>query len=167
VRRAGRCESRRRYGSTGRGLLRSSLIVGVTALAAAVVSPVASTTVTTSPCTLVTAADARASLGASVEKSKLPEAGLYQSCRYSTKTSKDLVVLARPLGKSDFTKSAKANPGPIVAVPGIGDAAYSVGGGGTTLLVWKNGTELVISIHGVGAALHAEEQLARKVIGRL
>jgi hypothetical protein len=35
---------------------------------------------------------------------------------------------------------AKANPGPVVAVAGIGSSAYSAGGG-ASLLVWKNGTE--------------------------
>ena len=135
------------------------------AVVAVIATPAAFSASTPNPCKLVSTADAKASLGAAVGKPTLLPAGRYQSCIYGT-SSKRVIVLARRLSKSDFTKSAKANPGPVVAVPGIGSSAYSAGGG-TSLLVWKNGTEVSFSIFGVHAPLHAEERLAKKAVAKL
>ena len=143
--------------------------VGVLATSAAVTLLASSSAFAASapnPCKLVTAADVKTALGSAVGKSQLLPAGLYQSCIYSATPSKRLVVLVRQLSKSDFTRSAKANPGPVTAVSGIGGAAYSVGGG-ASLLVWKNGTEASFSIFGAGAPLRAEERLAKKVVAKL
>ncbi len=147
-------------------MLKSVGVLAAFATAAMLVSSAASSASPPNPCKLVTAADAKAALGSAVGKPQLLAAGLYQSCTYSTTSSKRLVVLVRQLGKSAFTKSAKANPGPVVAVSGIGSSAYSVGGG-ASLLVWKNGTEASFSIFGAGAPLRAEERLAKKVVGKL
>jgi hypothetical protein len=133
----------------------------VAVIAAAAAAPAAAP----NPCKLVTAADAKAALGAPVGKPTLAAAGLYQLCTYSASTRK-LVVLTRRLSKPDFIKSAKANPKPVAAIGGIGSAAYSVGGG-ASLLVWKKGTEVTFSIFGSHAPLHAEEQLAKRVTTRL
>jgi hypothetical protein len=135
------------------------------AAAAAIASPAAFSASPPSPCKLVSAADAKASLGVAVGKPTLVKAGLNESCLYGT-SSKRLIVLSRRLSKSDFTRSAKANPGPVVAVAGIGSSAYSAGGG-ASLLVWKNGTEVSFSIFGIHAPLHAEEQLAKKAVAKL
>ena len=146
-------------------MLKSVGVLAAFATAAMLVSSAASSASPPNPCKLVTATDAKAALGSAVGKPHLLAAGLYQSCTYSTTSSKRLVVLVRQLGKSAFTKSAKANPGPVVAVSGIGSSAYSVGG--ASLLVWKNGTEASFSIFGAGAPLRAEERLAKKVVAKL
>jgi hypothetical protein len=117
------------------------------------------------PCKLVTAADAKIALGTTVAKPQLVPVGLYQSCTYSA-GKVNLVVLVRRISKSVFVKSAKANPKPVVSVSGIGDSAYSVGGG-ASLLVWRNGTEAAFSIYGTRNTLTRDEQLARKVVGKL
>ncbi|HST15379.1 MAG TPA: hypothetical protein VLJ44_11080, partial [Gaiellaceae bacterium] len=113
---------------------------------------------TTNPCKLVTAADAKVALGATPSKPQSLPAGRYQSCMYTAKSLR-LVVLVRRISKSVFVKSANANPKPVVAVSGIGSSAYSVGGG-ASLLVWKNGTEAAFSIVGIGNSLKRDEQLA-------
>ena len=146
-------------------MLRFAGLITAFATAAVIASPAAFSALTPNPCKLISAADAKAALGAAVGKPLLLPAGRYQSCIY-TASSKRLVVLARTLGKSDFTRSAKANPGPVVAVAGIGSSAYSAGGG-ASLLVWKNGAELAVSIFGIHAPLHAEEQLAKKAVAKL
>jgi hypothetical protein len=117
------------------------------------------------PCKLVTAADAKVALGTTPAKPKLLPAGLYQSCAYSAGNLR-LVVLVRRISRSVFVKSAKANPKPVVSVSGIGDSAYSVGGG-ASLLVWRNGTEAEFAIFGTRNTLKRDEQLARKVVGKL
>jgi hypothetical protein len=147
-------------------MLRFVSVVAPVAAAVAVVTSPGFAASAPNPCKLVTAADAKTALGSAVGKPKLLPAGLYQSCMYSTASSKRLVVLVRRLSKPDFTKSAKANPGPVVAVPGIGSSAYSVAGG-ASLLVWKNGTEATFSIFGAGAPLRAEERLAKRVVAKL
>jgi hypothetical protein len=146
-------------------MLRFAGLIATLAAVAAVASPAAFSAALPSPCMLVSAADAKAALGVAAGKPTLLKAGLYQSCIYGT-SSKRLVVLARRLSKPDFTRSAKANPGPVVAVAGIGSSAYSTGGG-ASLLVWKNGTEVSFSIVGIHAPLHAEEQLAKKAVTKL
>lgn len=117
------------------------------------------------PCKLVTAADAKSTLGTVPAKAQLLPAGLYQSCAYSARNLR-LVVLVRRISKSGFVKSAKANPKPVGSIAGIGDSAYSVGGG-ASLLVWRHGTEAAFAIFGASKPLVREERLARKVVGRL
>jgi hypothetical protein len=146
-------------------MLRFVGLISTFAVAAIVASPAAFSASTPSPCKLVSAADAKASLGVAVGKPMLLPAGRYQSCIYGA-ASKRLVVLTRRLSKPDFTKSAKMNPGPVVAVAGIGSSAYSTGGG-ASLLVWKNGIEVSFGIFGIHAPLHAEEQLAKKAVAKL
>jgi hypothetical protein len=147
-------------------MLRFVGLITTLAAAAVVASPAAFSAPTPSPCKLVSAADAKASLGVAVGKPILLPAGRYQSCIYGAASKTRLVILTRRLSKPDFTKSAKANPGPVVAVAGIGSSAYSAGGG-ASLLVWKNGTEVALSIFGIHAPLHAEEQLAKEAVAKL
>jgi len=113
----------------------------------------------------VTASDAKSALGVTFAAGKLQAVGLYQSCRYSNGT-RSLTVLERQLSRSDFDKSAKKNPGPVVHITGIGSDAYSVGGA-STLLLWKHGTELTLLATGVGNPLKAEKTLGKAAAGRL
>ena len=118
-----------------------------------------------SPCKLITATDATKALGVSAGAGKTEAVGLYKECLY-TAGSKGVVVLVRQFSRSNFDKSAKANPGPVVHLSGICDDAYSVKGG-SAVLVWKNGTEVTVAVTGVGKALNAEEALAKAAAARL
>jgi hypothetical protein len=62
--------------------------------------------------------------------------------------------------------SAKANPGPVVRVSGVGATAYSAAGG-SILLVWRDGTEATFLVFGGGKGLREEKLLAKRVVGRL
>jgi len=119
----------------------------------------------TNPCKLVTPNDAKHALGVSVAAGKLQTVGLYQSCRYANGT-RSLGVLERQLGRSNFDRSAKQNPGPVVHLTGIGSDAYSAGGG-TTLLVWKHGTELTLLATGVNDPVKVEKTAAKSAANRL
>ena len=116
-----------------------------------------------SPCKLVTASDAAAVLGGPVGKPKAQALGLYQSCTY-VRGTRALTVQTRPLAKGDFAKSAKANPKPIVSVPGLGVPAYYVAS--FLLLTWKDGTEATFSVTGQTNPLTAEESLAKRALKR-
>jgi hypothetical protein len=144
--------------------------LGVAAIVAVVlaVTAVASGATSRSACTLVTAADAAKALGAGVGKGTHGTLGLYDSCTYTTKTSgaKTVTVQTREIAtKSAFVKSAKAT-GQVLAVPGIGGAAYSAGSG-SSLLVWKNGTEVTFLVFGVKSAQPVMRQLARRAVARI
>lgn len=134
----------------------ASIVVDATAAASSVPNP----------CKLVTRTVAAAALGASVKPGKLQSLGLFESCTYTTARFVTLTVQTRAISKSDFVTSAKANPGPVKPVGGIGALAYSAGGG-TTLLVWRKGSEATFSIYGAGPALAREIKLAKRVISRL
>jgi hypothetical protein len=116
------------------------------------------------PCGLITAANATKALGVTVPASKPETLGLYQACSYAS-GGKRLTVLVRDLTRAKFDKSAKANPGPVVHVNGIGSDAYSAAG--PTLLLWKSGTEVTVLASGVAKALTVEESLGRTAASRL
>jgi len=118
-----------------------------------------------SPCKLITAADATKALGVAAGAGKSETVGLYQACVYTAGT-KSVIVLVRQMSRSTFDKSAKANPGPVVHLNGIGSDAYSVKGG-SGLLVWKDGTEVTVDVSGLGKALKADETLGKAAAGRL
>ena len=139
------------------------IAVAVALLAAAAAS---SAHAAKSPCALVTAADASKVLGVTVAKPKLQNLGAFLSCFYSTKSTKSVTVQTRAISRSDFDRSAKANPGPVKHLAGIGSDAYSVAGG-STLLVWKNGTGVTLLVLGMPNALATEKALAAKVAARL
>ena len=140
-----------------------SLIVLATALA--LVGTASASASGKSPCKLITPADATKALGVSAGAGKTEAVGLYKECLYVAGT-KAVVVLVRQFSRSNFDKSAKANPGPVVHLNGIGDDAYSVKGG-SAVLVWKNGTEITVAVTGLGKALNAEEALGRAAASRL
>jgi hypothetical protein len=144
--------------------------LGVAALAAALlaVTSAASGATSRNACTLVTAADAAKALGAAVNKGAHGKLGLYDSCTYTTKASgrKTVTVQTRPLSsESAFVQSAKRT-GPVVAVPGLADAAYSAGNG-SSLLVWKKGTEVTFLVFGVKSAQPVMRQLAKSAVARI
>jgi len=119
-----------------------------------------------SPCKIVGAADASATLGGPVGKPKAQTLGLYQSCTYSHGTA-TLTVQTRAVSRADFVKSAKANPPPVKPVSGIGAGAIAYSAAGFTLLVWRNGTEATFTVVGAGNGLAAEKTLAKRVAARI
>jgi hypothetical protein len=139
--------------------------VVILATAAALVGAASASAGVKSPCKLVTTADATKALGVPAGVGKAATVGLYQACQYLV-GSKGVIVLVRPLSRSNFDKSAKLNPGPVVHLGGIGSDAYSVKGG-AGVLVWKSGTEVTVAVAGLGKALNAEEALARAAAARL
>ena len=139
-----------------------SLLVAATA---ALVLASAASAGTLSPCALVTAADAGKALGATVGRGKAQTLGLYKACTY-TKGRKTLTVLVRQIDRGRFDQSAKKNPPPVFPIPGIGDAAYSAGGG-AALLVWKKGTEVAFTFIGVSPVVQTQKDVANAALKRL
>ena len=70
------------------------------------------------------------------------------------------------MAKADFEKSAKKNPPPVFPIPGIGDEAFSAGGG-SALLVWKQGTELTFTFIGVDPVVKTQTDVANAALKRL
>jgi len=137
----------------------------VTLAAAAAGTAGAGPVASPNPCRLVTPTDVKAALGTAVGRGMLQSLGLYLSCTYRTKSFITVTVQTRPLSKSDFVRSAKANPPPVKGVSGLGAPAYYAAG--ATLLVWRHGNEATISIFGSGPALAREIKLARRALSRL
>jgi hypothetical protein len=119
-----------------------------------------------SPCKLVGAADASGALGGAVGKPKAQALGLYQSCTY-THGRATLTVQTRAISRSDFVKSAKANPPPVKPVSGIGAGAIAYSAAAFTLLVWRNGTEATFTVIGVPNGVAVETALAKKVAPKI
>jgi len=119
-----------------------------------------------SPCKLVGAADASATLGGAVGKPKAQTLGLYRSCTYSHGTA-TLTVQTRAISKSDFVKSAKANPPPVKPVSGIGAGAIAYSAAAFSLLVWRNGTEATFTVVGLANGIATETALAKKVAAKI
>ena len=142
--------------------MKLALALSVLVLAVAPAASAAST----NPCTLVSSADAAKVLGGKVAAGKAQAAGLYRQCTY-TWGHKTLTVETRAIAsKSLFAKSAKANPGPVFPIPGVGDAAYSAAGG-AALLVWKKGTEITFLFIGVSPVVQTQTDLANSALKRL
>ena len=118
-----------------------------------------------SPCVLVTADDAAKVLGGKVGAGKAQTLGLYKSCVY-TRGRKTLTVQTRQIAKAAFEKSAKKNPPPVFPIPGIGQEAFSAGGG-AALLVWQKGTELTFLFIGVNPFVQAQKDVAVAALNRL
>jgi hypothetical protein len=141
--------------------MRKLLVVAVAVL---VFAPAASAG-STNPCVLITSDDAGKALGGKAGKGKAATLGLYKSCTY-TSGRKTLTVLFRKMTRADFEKSAKKNPPPVFPIPGIGDAAFSAGGG-SSLLVWQKGSELVFTFIGVNPFVQTQKDLAKAALKRL
>jgi hypothetical protein len=141
--------------------MRKLLVVAVAVL---VFAPAASAG-STNPCVLITSDDAGKALGGKAGKGKAATLGLYKSCTY-TSGRKTLTVLFRKITRADFEKSAKKNPPPVFPIPGIGDAAFSAGGG-SSLLVWQKGSELVFTFIGFNPFVQTQKDLAKAALKRL
>lgn len=118
-----------------------------------------------SPCTLVTADDAGKALGVKVGTGRAQTLGLYKACTYA-KGRKTLTVLVRQIDKKTFERSAKKNPPPVFPIPGIGDEAFSAGGG-SALLVWKQGTEVTFTFVGISPVVQTQKDVANAALKRL
>ena len=129
-----------------------------------VVAPGASAA-TPAPCTLVTSDDAGKALGGKTGKGKAQTLGLYKACVY-TRGRRTLTVLVRQIGKADFDKSAKKNPPPVFPIPGVGDDAYSAGGG-SSLLVWQKGTEVTFTFVGFNPVVQTQKDVAKAALKHL
>ena len=114
---------------------------------------------------LVTATDAGKALGVKVGAGKVQTLGLYKACSY-TKGRKTLTVLVRQIDKVTFEKSARKNPPPVFPIPGIGDEAFSAGGG-AALLVWKKGTEVTFTFIGISPVVQTQKDVANAALKRL
>jgi hypothetical protein len=135
------------------------------AIAASALAP-AATAGTLGPCKLVTSDDAGKALGSKAGAGKAKTLGLYKSCTY-TSGRKTLTILVRQIAsKAAFEKSAKKNPPPVFQLPGIGDSAFSAGAG-SSLLVWKKGTELVFTFVGVSPVVQTQKDVANAALKRL
>jgi len=118
------------------------------------------------PCKVVTPADATKVLGVKVGAGKAQTLGLYESCFYSAGT-KSLTVQTRQIDKADFVKSAKANPGPVAPLAGVGAGASAyTAAGGLSVLAWKNGNEVTFLYIGVTPPAAQKAALAKTALGR-
>jgi hypothetical protein len=117
------------------------------------------------PCVLVTTADASTVLGATPPKARPKTVGLARSCTYAIKKKSLTVQTLRVPTQSAFDRSAKKNKGVVVPVQGVGADTWSANG--TTLFLWKNGTEVMITFVGVEPFVATQQALAKTATGRL
>jgi hypothetical protein len=141
--------------------MRRLLLLTVMALALAPAAGAA----TPSPCTLVSADDAGKALGGTAGKGKAQTLGLYRACTYK-RGRRTLTVLVRTIAKPTFEKSAKKNPPPVFPIPGVGDEAFSAGGG-STLLVWQKGTEVTFTFIGFNPVVQTQKDVAKAALKHL
>jgi hypothetical protein len=121
---------------------------------------------TRSPCLLVRSSDASTALGAKTGVGKPQTLGIYKACVYTSGTKKLTVLVSTIPTKAAFEKSAKANPGPVFPIPGVGDDAFSAAAG-SALLVWKNGVELTFVFVGKSPVVQTQKDLASAAVARL
>ena len=114
---------------------------------------------------LVTSSDAAKAIGGKPAAGKAQTLGLYKTCTYKN-GRKTLTILVRQIAKADFEKSAKKNPPPVFPIPGIGQEAFSAGGG-AALLVWQKGTELTFTFIGVNPFVQTQKDVASAALKRL
>ena len=143
--------------------------VGVLALAVGALALTAGASAARkNPCTLVTAADAKAALGGAAGAGTKDSARVFDSCTYA-KGKRTLSVKTRAISRAGFDRAVKHIPGTSLGVPGIGDVAwvYFVPDG-VSLALWKRGTEVVVAVTGAGAgASPIVRQAAQAAAARL
>ena len=123
------------------------------------------------PCTLLTLADAAATLGGAVSHQMDQTEGQYAACTFSSTGMgvSTVTLLIRPLAEGAFGRSTAANQQPVKLLKGFGSPAYTVAGG-QALVVWSDGLELTFLAESQTAPqgdLPAEEQLATSAIRHL
>ena len=119
------------------------------------------------PCTLVTAADVSAVVGATVPPSTSEFTGTYQSCAYNTPEdsaggSQVVNVTDRLIDKAGFEARIKQDPGAIAPLPNVCQDAYKAG---SDVLAWKNGTEVDALLVGTPAGHDAVAEGTKLVTG--
>jgi hypothetical protein len=119
----------------------------------------------TNPCVLVTSSDAAKVIGGKPTSARVQTLGLYKSCTYKN-GRKTITVLFRKMTKADFEKSAKKNLPPVFPIPGVGDEAFSAGGG-AALLVWQKGSELTFTFAGINPFVQTQKDVASAALKRL
>jgi hypothetical protein len=138
----------------------ASASVAASAAPSAAPATTAAATGAPDPCKLITATDVKSALGRSGGTPQSFAVGLYRQCLYPAGP----VIEVRNIDKATFDQSAVKNPGPVTPLSGVGQGAYTAKG---DLLVWQNGTEIVIAFPNGGGSLAIEKQLALAAIGRL
>ena len=135
------------------------------ALAAAVLALPAAAAQPPDPCVVITTVDASTVLGGNPPKATPKTVGTSRSCTYTLKKKTMTVQTRRVATQAAFDKSAKATKGVVFPMQGVGAPAYSVNG--TTILAWKNGTEVTITFAGVQPFVATQQALAKTAVGRL
>ena len=137
----------------------------VSLLAALAFAPAAAAA-TPKPCALVTVNDASTVLHATASKGKPRVMRPYDVCVFSAGKKSLTVKIRAVANKADFEKSAQKSAPPVFPFPGVDESAYSAGGG-TVLLVWKDGVEIVFSFTGASPVIQTQKDLATAVVARL
>jgi hypothetical protein len=140
-------------------------LLAVLVLVAAAAAAVPALAEPPDPCVLITTVDASTALGSTPAKPRTRNVGLSQSCTYTVR-KESLTVAVRPVSsQAAFDRDAKASKGVVVPISGVGADAWSANG--TTLLVWKNGTEITLTFVGVTPFVATQQALAKTAVGRL
>jgi hypothetical protein len=141
-------------------------LLAVTAVALALAAN--ATAARKDPCALVTAADAKAALGGAAGAGTAASARLFDSCSYS-RGKQMLVVKTRSIPRAGFDRAVSTIPGTALKITGIGDVAWiAFVPNGISLVLWKKGTEVAVSVTGAGAgASPIVRQAAQVAAGRL
>jgi hypothetical protein len=136
-----------------------------TVLGAAVAAPLPALAAPPDPCALISTADASSALGYTPPKARTRTAGRFRSCTCTVRR-KSLTVQTRSVAtQAAFDRGARAHEGLVVPIQGVGADAWSANG--TTLLLWKNGIEVLMTFVGVTPFVATQQQLVRTASGRL
>jgi hypothetical protein len=141
------------------------LLIPFAAVAAGLLALPASAAQPPDPCVLITTVDASTALGSTPPKAKAKTLGAYRTCTYVVKKKTMTVQTRRVATQAAFDKGAKATKGVVFPMQGVGADAWSANG--TSLLVWKNGTEVTIAFAGVQPFVATQQALAKTAVGRL
>lgn len=144
--------------------MRGLLLLAVLAAAAVTALPAAAAQ-SPDPCVVLTANDATSALGAKPPKPKTATVGVYRTCTYAVKKKTMTVKTRRVATQSAFDKSAKSTKGLVFPMQGTGADTYSLNG--TSILVWKKGTEVTIAFTGVMPVVGVQQDLAKIAVARL
>jgi hypothetical protein len=117
------------------------------------------------PCVLVTAAEAQAALGGSVDPTTSSFTGVYQACSYTTASGQTLIVTTRTIDRAGFDAAVAQIPRPDPSpLAGLCQDAYIVG---SNVWAWQNGTEVDARVIGTVNLLPAAKQVITIACGRL
>jgi hypothetical protein len=117
------------------------------------------------PCVVITTVDASTALGANPPAAKPKTLGTTRTCTYKVGKKTMTVQTQKVATKGAFDKSTKAIKGIVVPMLGTGADSYSANG--TTILLWKNGTAVMISFIGLQPFVSVQQSLVKAAAGRL